>query len=528
MSGDTYNDLYSDAYGSAIAGFTVAVDWDRDGDFTNTGDDVTSLVQRSRDVVTVEYGRDQSTALAPTVSGRGSFTLDNQSKRFSPRNTASPLYGKIKPARPVKISRTYTSAGDFFSDTFSDFFGGATAEKVLFIGHTDDSPINPDVDSKTVGLTLVDALAGFRGQTISTGLYAGLRTGEAIGVVLDECGWVGTRDLDFGASVLPWWWEDSTDALDALEKLVRCEGPPALLTVGVDGGIVFRDRHHRFIDTASITSQSTWRNQGSIEPVMGRPFSYDEAWRNIINTGLISVDVRTPAATDAIWTLDSTVGFTANETKTFIASTSDPFMNAIAPVVGTDYELISGSLTSVILSRTSGASTTITLTAGGSGAHIDRLQLRAQPVTVAYTVQVTASDAGSIADYGARSFPSDLPFCNQYDAQDILETAIQMHADPLPIVSARFLIADLAPKSRVAAALARDLSDRVTVVESETVLNDDFYVESISHTFTGTYDHSVTFGLEAVPPAGTVTASDVFILGSSVSGHRLGTGKLAA
>lgn len=510
--------------------FTVLVDWNRDGDYGDTGEDVTDLVMRSQAPVSVGYGRDQSTALAPTVSGHGSFTLNNQDKRFSPRNTASPLFGKIKPARPVKIIRTLTDTQDVYSDEYSDFFGGAggTTETVLFIGHTDDSPINPDVDSKTVTLSLVDSLADFRGQTISTALYAGKRTGEAIDIILDQCGWTGGRDLDDGATVMPWWWEDNTDALDALEKLVRCEGPPALLTIGVDGAIIFKDRHHRLVDAPSITSQDTWYNvTGFGEPVMSAPFIYDEAWRNIINTGLISVDVRTPSAREAVWTLDSPLGFTASETKTFIAATSDPFLNAVVPANNTDYTIISGSISSITLSRTSGASTTITITAGGGGAQISSLQLRAQLVQTAYTMQVTASDAVSIADYGQRSFPGDLPFCNQYDAQAVLDTAVEVRSEPLPVLSVRFVIGGL-NTTRAAATLSRDLSDRVTIVESETVLNDDFYVESIAHEIISEFDHSIIFGAEAVPPDGDVTAANVLILGSAVSGHRIGTGKLAS
>ena len=68
-----------------------------------------------------------------------------------------------------------------------------------------------------------------------------------------------------------------------------------MLTVGDDGGIVFKDRHHRLLDSASITSQATWTGvEGSFGPVMSKPFIYDDAWRNIINHGLVSVDVRMP------------------------------------------------------------------------------------------------------------------------------------------------------------------------------------------------------------------------------------------
>lgn len=489
-------------------------------------DDVTSLV-RANNGVSLEYGRDQSTALAPTVSGRGTLTLNNQDRRFSPRNTTSPLYGYLKPARPVRITRSLLNLayGDIYSDFYTDLYTDSSTDGyTLFFGHTDDSPINPDVDTKTVTLSLVDSLADFRGHTISTQLYAGVRTGEAIGYILDACGWTGGRDLDNGSTVIPWWWVENQDALSALETLMRCEGPPALLTIGSDGSIVFKDRHHRILDAGSITSQGTWRGTFGIEPVMTVPFVYDDAWRNIINTGIVDVDVRTPQGLTEVWTSDSPIALTANEIKYITASSSDPFINAISPIDGIDYILLTGSL-SISLSRTSGASTTITLAANASGAQINGLALRAQPVQTQHTVQVTASNDPSIYDYGPRSFPGDLPFCNQHDARAVLETAVAFRAQPLPVVTARFMVGNnLLRASRI---LIRDLSDRVTIVEPETNLNNDFYVESIQHEFTSEYDHAVTLGLEAVPPDTTVTASNVFLIGGGV-GHQIGDGVLAS
>ena len=82
---------------------------------------------------------------------------------------------------------------------------------------------------------------------------------------------------------------------------------------------------------------------------------------------------------------------------------------------------------------------------------------------------------------------------------------LDMRAEPLPIVTVRFVIGTDTPKAT--AVLTRDLSDLVTIVEPETVLNDDFYIESFTHQMTSEYDHEVVVGCELQPPAGTVTAS---------------------
>lgn len=502
--------------------FKVEIDWQKTGDFSGTGNDVTTRALRHNQV-NASYGRDLNSAFAPVVAGRGDLTLNNQSRDYTSRNPGSPLYGYIKPARPVRITRTYPAVGaDAYSDTYSDTYTGDAVTFTLFNGHTDDQPLNPDVNSKNVALSLVDWLADFRGRTISTPLYQGIRSGQAIEYILDHCNWTGGRDIDIGASIFPWWWEDGTDALDALEKVVRSEGPPANITIGIDGEFIFRDRHHRLRLPASNTVQDTWMS-GAIGN-LNLPFSVDEAWRNIINTGQIAIDVRTMRTPEHVWTSEGIISLQVGETRTFIASSSDPFINAQAPVVNRDYLPLGGTVTTS-LDRTSGGSATITVTAVGTAAYIQDLKLQAQPIQTAFTTQVSVSDAASIADYGPRSFPNDLPWCSLRDAEAILGLAVAMHAQPLPVVVATFQC--YVDRSLGEFVLTRDMSDRVHITETESMLDSAFYLESIAHRVSSEYDHEVTMELEAVP-ASEPDYATILILDSNVPGHRLDEGVLVA
>lgn len=474
----------------------VAIDWNKNGVYTNVGDVVTDRV---RGTIRAQFGRDQSTNTSPMIAGLGSFALDNTSRDYSPRNTSSPLSPNVKPARPVRISRTI----------------GATTY-TIFDGHTDDAPINPDTDSKLVSFSLVDWLADFRGQTISTPLYEGLRTGQIIDVILTAAGWTGGRDLDTGATIVPWWWADGADVFDMLTQIVTSEGPPAMLTIGPSGEVVFRDRHHRLIRTNSLVSQSTWRGtEGSAEPVMSRVFSYDAGWRNIVNNVSFSVDER--AATGSpivVWSTEETISVPALGSTTIVIQSSDPFYDAIAPVEDIDFSIITGigSISSVTLSRTSGQSTSITFNAT-LAVTIGGVQLRATAVPVKRTYQITATDSASITDYGQRGVPSgsDPVWASRQDVQDIANQFILQRAQPLPVLTVGFICATT-QDARLTAVLALDLSDRVTVTEVETALSAvPFFIESITHTTTGTTEHQVVFGLEAVPSSPT----SAFILGTS-------------
>jgi hypothetical protein len=422
------------------------------------------------------------------VQGQGGVVLNNSDRRFSSRNTASPLYGLIKPARPVRVTRN---------------IGGSTY--TLFRGHTDETPLNPDPTSKTVALGLVDYLGDFRGKDLTTAMYSGIRTGAAINVILDACDWdPGLRDIDPGATVMPWWWEDGTDAMTALDKLVRSEGSPALLTVGTSGEVIFRDRHHRRLRTASSTVQSTWRDTGKLAPVIAREFSYDESWQNIVNTASAEVDQRQPQGLQVVWSLEN---FNTNielfTPQTVWAKLTDPVIGVVVPTVANGdivktFPDVVGNVTATLI-QTSGQTIGITLSAGIASTRVASIQLRAQPVTVANTITVSATpDAPSTADYGKKAFSLDAPWCNSYDAQAILDQIVSDRAQPLPVVTTKVLVGrDVAT---AAAILSRDLSDRVRVKETQTLLDDDFFIESIQHDLSGEHDHEVTFALEHVPP----------------------------
>ena len=221
-------------------GYTVAVDWTGDGDFTGNYDDVTDDVME-RGPVTFAYGRDQARQLSPPRVGTLSMTLCNADRIYSPENPDSPIGDDMSPAAPVKAETVY-------QDTLYP----------LFTGRIEDFEVHPDRGDRSVDITCLDLLSLLQGNTISTELFEAQRTGTLIGVVLDAVGWTGPRDLDLGATFVPWWWLEEVDAFTAVTDLVSSEGPPSIAYVGPDGTFIFRDRHHRLLRAASLTPQATF------------------------------------------------------------------------------------------------------------------------------------------------------------------------------------------------------------------------------------------------------------------------------
>jgi hypothetical protein len=487
------------------ATYRVYIDWNQDNDFSDAREDVTGQVLDSRTPLTMQYGRDQQRALSPISPGEAHFALDNVSRDYSSENTSSPLYGLVEPGRNVQI--TAILAGTIYT---------------MLRARLDDFKINPDMPDRYIDVDCIDPLGVLRGVTVSTALYRGLRPGEAAHVLLDAAGWpYELRDIDVGTTVMPWWWVDREDAFGALMDLLASEGPPALVSVDTAGRLVFRGRHHRLLNPASTTVQSTWRSSG-VPPLLSPPAGYNHGWKEIINSVPVEVPQRqVDGQLTDVWTSNGRLTIADGESVDVIAQGSNPFLDAIAPVEDVDYTLATGAVT-VALSRTSGASTTITVQATGGPAEVVDLKLRAYAVLTVSTVQLLVEDASSVAKYGRRSLPdAQTPkWAGLGDGTAIGNIILAQRGERLPTISVS--IKGVSNTVELTQQLVRDLSDRVHVVESHTGLDSDCYIEQIAHTIQeGGLDHVTTFGLEKAP----TQIPDVFILGSTTNGV-LGTNRL--
>jgi hypothetical protein len=466
------------------ATYKLLIDW-RDNGFGDAVDDVTARTLDQRTVVSVRYGRDQARQFAPTSPGESRFELNNVSRDYSPENTSSPIAGFVKPGRRMCLQAT----------------SGVTTT-TLYAGYLDDLDIRPGINDQSVPAACIDALGTFRGITISTPLYRGVRTGDAIGYLLDAVGWpTAARDLDAGVSYLPYWWLADSDAFEALMELADSDGPASLITVDGQGRIVFRDRHHRLTRAASLTAQATWRSSGT-EPVMSEPLVYDAGWKEVVNSVSTDVPLRTiDPLPSQVWTSQGLITVANGTTLNITAKASSAFINAITPVQDTDYTLASGTV-SMSLSRTSGQSTVIAITAT-SDLIIQDLALRANAVQ-STTVTVTVEDAVSIGNNGRKSMSDGrLPvWANLYDAQAILQLIVAKRAERLPAL--QITMRGAGDPARLAECLTRNLSDRVRVTESLTGLDSDCFIEQIQHAISqGGLEHVTTFGVEKIPPVVT-------------------------
>ena len=145
--------------------WTIAIDWDRNGDYSSAQDDVTNRVMSAK----WSLGFDELyTDLADNTLLR--LTLDNTDRLFSPENASSPLFGKLVPQRPVRVQ----------SDD------GATV-RTHWVGWLDS--IQPGVGrygARTVELVAVGAMQFLKATETALPLQRDKRTDEVIADLIKE------------------------------------------------------------------------------------------------------------------------------------------------------------------------------------------------------------------------------------------------------------------------------------------------------------------------------------------------------
>lgn len=499
-----------------VRGFLAAFDWSRSGGFGGANEDVSSWV--TDDDITIELGRNVSTAASSIPVTTLDMQLDDTKRILAPERSASPLFGKVEPGVPFLFNLTIAgSTTTLYAGALTDF----------------------DYDSTNWQMTahVTDAWGAPSQQKLSTPVYTGCRTGDLIQIVLDAIGWpADKRSIDWGNTVVPYWWEEGTDGATAIQKIVDSEGPPAIAYV--QGGVFyFRDRFHRITKPGSLTSQATFSRAypegtgpvGAFKMATGS-INYNHGTANIINTAQFSVDVRQPADLAAVWTLNSPLSVSAGQTVLLSVQGSDPFINAQAPVAATgfdadgtpngDYVLAYGSIASMTLSRTSGQAALLTIVGGGTDALLTSLQVRAYPLSVAQTVQVSASDVSSQLTKGIQTWPGDLPWCNPYDAQAIANRIVSTYAEDRPVIT--FTIDGVISTAYLQQCAWRMISDRITIRDDILGINSDYMIEKVRLTFRGLGANSslLTITAEPVAPTGS---SNPFTFDVAGKGFNQGT-----
>ena len=512
--------------------YVLAVDWNNDGDFSDSSEDITARTMN------IEYTRGSD--YASQLVGRGvagvlNAVVNNESGDYSTFNTSGALYGNLVPGRKVKL-------------TGND---GSTT-RTLWTGFIDSiEPMPNALGANLARIKAIGPLGYLNKFEVSTALYANLYTGALIGKVLDAAGWGGSdRDIDTGIITLPRFWVQRTKTLQALRLIEDTES--GLLEESATGQIVWRDRHARSKDTASTVSQATYSDaSGSalaysqIEQIDPLKFIYNElaakmtpldgSW--ILDSSALDKDTQMGVDTAVLWTYPETTvnspAITAGATTTFVAqypnSGSGTTSTAVdfwtTPVATTDY-LANDSADGSGTNRTSSMTVTVTKRAqsmdiaiqnGHSNTvYITKLQARGHKIVTKDTFEVVSTDSASQTAYGKRTYPHPGKFIpDSEEAQNWADFHVSAWKDPVPLL--KVTMVGNRSSATLTDIMSRNISDLVTVTATNDAglgVSEGFFLENMHHSIDAQLNHRATFTLSQ-----SAGYAGMFLIGSSALGY---------
>lgn len=440
--------------------YLVKIDWNKDGDYSDAEENISAVVFGFK----IDRGRDQAWELGKSRASVAEILVDNVSKKYSPENSESPIYGNVKPGRPVRIV------------ALED---GVTYP--LFIGTLENFKLRPQKDQRTILFYAEDGLTQMRTQKVYTAVYENITTGVAIGHILDAIGWdAGKRIIDTGQTTLLYWWAWDKSALQAIRELEAVE--LGLFYLDEEGNAVYEDRHHR-LKGAHLTSQETYDTDNRIY----HDFKYDMGIRNIFNQAIANILKYSEGGITVLWTLDETPCLAAGEVRTWRALFTGGAVDLVTPVESTDYiansesggggDDLSANISISITKLSQGADLEVTNN-GAVAAYLTTLQQRGKLLS-SVTSSYKADNVASQTDFEIRTYPlSSSIIPTEPIAKDYCDFVVSRYGIQVPTIKLKIWNATAADLAEI---LARRTSDRVTIKNDELGLDDEFFIHNIKH-----------------------------------------------
>lgn len=494
--------------------YTVAIDLNDNGDFTDAGEAI------SADVLALEWrlGMAQSfDTMAAPIYAR--ITLRNQSQAYSPEFTANPL----KPGKPIRIQSNdgVTTHAHFtgFIDHIEPAAGkqGERTAVIVARGLDGDLTHNPVLIAPQVSVTADGVI-----QAIFNALhlrYAALNGYMIIGVdgydiitVNKLFGPAAAPSLETGKSRLAYVgdnWTTGVPAAAAIEQVVQSE--QGRFFINGAGVPTFYNRHHTLLTQTPV---ATFANN-----MEGLEYTYG---MQVVNRVQVHVTPRSAGTPNSVlWQLGTPLRVDPGQVRHIIAHYRDAnklpigALAVTAPQADVDFTANSapdGSGTD----RTADATVILTTQGVASAATLELrnntsqtyyiqvgMQMRGTPLNRADPVTVEEDDHASMTFYGINTLTYDLSALNSVEEADqFARYTLSRRKDPQGIVrSIRISSVNLLPQ-----VLARTLFDRVTVQDDQTNHIRDYFIIAEEHTVDlGSARHRVTWLLEPVD-------TDIFVI----------------
>jgi hypothetical protein len=478
--------------------WTIAIDWDRNGNYSGTYDDVTSRV------LSAQWFLGMQTAYEDMADNAMlKLELDNADKRFSPEYGSSPIAGKVVPFRPIRIqsndgttTRTHWVGwvetiqpdlgiyGERLAHVVAtgpnQFLHAAQTKLQLQENKLTSEVINQLVSEVVFPPALTSAWILGRtgnsevGQTTILAdltLYSNIDTG-ILRLAMAGDNWVDNG----GLSNKP---KNAFEVFQAIQDITAAERGKFLFSR--EGKAMFWNRH-RLLQGGTAAATFTDNMNDMI-------YSYghiDQTKNEIIVT--CHPRVISPNTTDILWDLGTAVIEVApGETREIYINyeSADGQRVGARQVTVTGVTLQTGTATVTVDARANGAVLKL-VNVGSTLAIVNACKVQGQKITDYGEMEASAVDALSIVDYGRRALRINLPSIdNVKDAQYIADFERDRRGQPRGMVHSITVRSHAqAGGGQHAQQLARTLGDLVTIAETQSGHSKDYYIIGEAHELT--------------------------------------------
>ncbi len=441
-------------------GYFIEVDWDNNGNFTGTYDDI------SADIKPIHFSRGKSDELGKAEVGQCSLTVNNSDGKYTP-GYGGVISALLLPKRPIKI-----------------YYSASGIDYPLFYGFIEEIIPHPHLSEQDCIITAVDGLDFLSRHDMATALYKDALTGTIHGYILTDAGWSATmRTLDIGQDTVPYWYGQDVKARFAQEEIDNNE--QGFSYVDGSGYFNFEDRHHKSTATHQ-TSQATFDNTMS-------NMTYSLNPRNVYNVVKVTVTPWEAQTIQELWRLEDEPLIPAGETYTYWGDASYSGISVFVdswttPEITTDYQAWTGSggtgtdkTADISIVTTKLAKTIKLAVTNGASVPVYLYLLKARGTYYDDQTKVTlkAEDSTSQTVYQKRTYELDGKYMTNSDkARDYTTYVIGKYKDPRAELSMLVMNQDATMLTQI---LSREISDRITVVNTKLGLNDDYFIDYIEH-----------------------------------------------
>jgi hypothetical protein len=452
--------------------WVIDIDWEGEGTFTGTNEaiyllDLPSFFRGHRFYTQLGGG-----GFEAFETGRFTITMDNQSRRYDPYNTSSPLYPNVVPGRRIQISTQEISGGN------------ASTKHVLFTGEIED--IRPSNDGKgKVSFDVVDGMQKLNDQPVTTNepsYYIGVS--DAISKTLLIGNWDQAKDIKSDSQPLVRFDLDDDRAGAVLQELA--DASLGQFFVSRYGVATFYNRGYNSMTTHNID-----------KAVLHDEIPTSQPWDNVRNDIKVVANKPMKGQLKTVWDIPAPIKVNASETRTVTASWDGDYMEVVLTATqardgvfeATD---ISRNITVSYDIRAHSATFYLTNTNAVVPAYVNRLTLQGRELEP-QAVEFTATDSTSVGRYGQRGFELNNRFLQNINHAEAFATIIKDELkDPnkAPIIKI---------SGRPDIQFGYELLDKVALTVSTLDIDDTYYIGGIEYTINGGKPQDVTTTLYLQP-----------------------------